>query len=68
MKVVHVLVIQISVEVVINHTNTIPNKISYIYIILISQLIANGLLGALGKFVPADVEEVPRKDTDRNLL
>ena len=36
--------------------------------ILISQLIANGLHGALGKVVQEAVEEVPRKDTDRNLL
>ena len=35
---------------------------------VISQLIANGLYGALGKVVREAVEEVPRKDTDRNLL
>ena len=36
--------------------------------ILISQLIANGLHGALGKYVQEAVEEVHRKDTDQNPL
>ena len=36
--------------------------------ILISQLIANGLLGALGEVVQKPVEEVPRKEQDQNLL
>ena len=33
--------------------------------ILISQLIANGLHGALGKVVQEAVEEVPRKEQDQ---
>ena len=36
--------------------------------ILISQLIANGVHGALGKVVREAVEEVPKKEHDQNWL
>ena len=36
-----------------------------LYFFLISQLIVNGVLGALGEVVPELVEEVPRKEQDQ---
>ena len=64
-----VYVIQTIVQVLMKHTHyTKQNLLLLLYVILISQLIANGVHGAIGTVARQAVDGALKKDTDLYLF